>query len=71
MIEGQWLSEDQAEQNHSQSLERLAERGGLDPREALALMTKSDWTQYRDLSEVEALMRILSLRRQWIGESAV
>ena len=35
--------EDQAQRNHSQSLERLAERGGLSPGEALAVMECRSW----------------------------
>lgn len=32
----EWLSEEMAIKNHSQSLKRLAERGGLSPIEAMA-----------------------------------
>ena len=35
--------EGQAQENHSQSLERLAERGGLDPIEAFFVMTGRSW----------------------------
>ena len=37
------LSEDQAQTNHSQTLQRLAERGGLGPDEAIAIMDKRRW----------------------------
>lgn len=36
--------EHQAQQNHSQTLERLAERGGLSPLEALDVLLGRDWT---------------------------
>lgn len=35
--------ESQAQSNHQQSLERLAERGGLDPSEALAVLESRRW----------------------------
>lgn len=37
------LNEEWAQRNHSQSLHRLAERGGLAPCEALAIMDKRRW----------------------------
>ena len=37
--------EDQAKRNHSQTLRRLAERGGLDPFEALAVLTGRTWRE--------------------------
>lgn len=36
--------EAQAQRNHSQSLERLAERGGLDVAEAVLIMRDQSWT---------------------------
>jgi len=71
MIEVRCLNEEQAQRNHSQSLERLAERGGVSAGEALALMTEEPWTKYRNISEIQAIDRILSLRGEWLGESAV
>lgn len=35
--------EEQAERNHRQSLERLAERGGLSPCEAVAVLEDRPW----------------------------
>jgi hypothetical protein len=35
--------QDWARRNHSQSLERLAERGGLSPTEAIAIMLGRPW----------------------------
>lgn len=37
------LDEGQAFLNHAQSLDRLAERGGLSPCEALALIERRSW----------------------------
>lgn len=37
------LNEKQAQINHGQSLDRLAERGGLSPCEALAVVEKRAW----------------------------
>ncbi len=37
------LSEDQAQRNHSQSLKRLAERGGLGHCEMVAVMERRPW----------------------------
>lgn len=36
--------EDQAKTNHDQSLERLAQRAGVSPGEALMIMTRARWT---------------------------
>ena len=36
--------EERAQLNHGQSLERLAERGGLDPSEMLAIIENRKWT---------------------------
>lgn len=40
--------ERQAERNHNQSLERLAQRQGLDPREMLAVLKDRPWEAFRD-----------------------
>ncbi len=37
--------EKQAEENHDQSLELLAKRGGLDPSEMLAIVTGKRWNE--------------------------
>lgn len=37
------LNEAQAQKNHGQSLQRLAERGGLSPDEALAIVQRRAW----------------------------
>lgn len=43
--------EGQARGNHEQSLERLAERGGLDCREAVAVLTDRKWREVRTLAD--------------------
>lgn len=37
--------ERQAQRNHGQTLERLAERGGLCPKEAIAVLTDRHWRE--------------------------
>jgi hypothetical protein len=53
------LSDRQAHRNHEQSLERLAERGGLSLQEALALMNEKKWTAYRETTDEAALLMLL------------
>lgn len=47
-----FLHEDQAQKNHGQSLERLAQRGGLSPTEALAIAERRE---YKSKGLIEAL----------------
>jgi len=44
--------------NHGQSLEQLAERGGLDLRELLAIIEGLTWRQMPRLTTAEALARV-------------
>lgn len=62
-----WLEphEDQALQNHGQTLQRLAERGGLDPREMLSIITGKKWSAYQSMSLEEAMQKINDLVAQW------
>ena len=46
------LSEEQAQKNHSQSLKRLAERGGLSPEEIVWNVKGLGWRE-RSISELE------------------
>lgn len=46
--------EKQAHRNHGQSLERLAERGGLAIQEAAALVTDQSWMEFADRPDIEA-----------------
>ncbi len=41
------LNENWAQKNHNQSLERLAERGGLSCEEALAIAERRQWSSQR------------------------
>lgn len=52
------LNEEWAQKNHSQSLEELARRGGLDPTEVVANVEKRAW---RNMGMAEAVRRILPL----------
>ena len=45
-----FLNEEWAQKNHSQSLERLAERGGLDPTEVIANIEHRSWKKM-DIAE--------------------
>ena len=51
----EWLDEAQAQKNHGQTLKRLAERGGLDPSEAIALLNGDDWKPVSDKVGLEIL----------------
>lgn len=69
--------EDQALRNHGQTLERLAERGGLSPREALCILDREGWMQSswsrkheeEAVLELEKRVRVYE-RMQWEGEVA-
>lgn len=49
------LDEGQAMSNHSQSLKRLKERGGLSVHEMIAVANKKPWSYYSKLPWAEAL----------------
>lgn len=57
--------EEQAMKNHGQSLERLAERGGLSFYEAYCVLCDSDWGQtpynHTDKQYMLAVMRMIGL----------
>lgn len=55
--------ERQAQSNHSQSLERLAERGGLSPCEALAVIEDRQW---RKMDQVVANTLLLAKIIDWM-----
>lgn len=50
------LNEEWAQHNHSQSLKRLNERGGLSPCEAVAIIQRRDWHPM-DLVAAAAILR--------------
>lgn len=49
------LNEQWAQNNHGQSLDRLAERGGLAPSETLAIIERRKWHSYPNQQGIEAL----------------
>ena len=49
------LDESQADTNHGQTLSRLAERGGLGPCEAVAIIEKRRWRKMDILSAIMIL----------------
>jgi len=51
--------EQQAMRNHVQSLNRLAERGGLSACEAVAILEDRDWRKMTEAEAVERLNEIL------------
>jgi hypothetical protein len=51
------LSDGWAYQNHSQTLERLARRGGLSPCEAAAVIERRQWRRMPDAEAVEFVKR--------------
>lgn len=58
--------EQQAQRNHSQSLKRLAERGGLSPCELLAVIEDRDW---RKIGDAEAWMSIFGHYRAFVSRT--
>ena len=55
------LSEDQATSNHSQSLSKLASRGGLSPRELTCNIKGVGWCEQSSVSESEIKETMTSL----------
>lgn len=51
-VEWSALSEKRAQTNHSQTLTRLAERGGLSPREIVANVKDKDYYDVANLGDV-------------------
>ena len=52
--------EEQALRNHDQTLQRLAERGGLCPKEMVAVLTDRPWRDVRALSLEESVRHLLA-----------
>jgi len=52
------LDGEQAKRNHSQTLSRLAKRGGVSPSEAVALAEGRRWEPMEEEEALEALMEI-------------
>lgn len=64
------LHEEQAQKNHKQTVERLAERGGLDPAELLAVISDCPWQQVREMT-LPTVVSLLKLRLQAEGICAL
>lgn len=57
--------EEQAKRNHDQSLQRLAERGGLGEAEMVAVVEGKRWWEVRHLSDAEVATRLNELLAAW------
>lgn len=55
--------EERAKMNHDQSLERLAERGGLDPAEMLAILEDRRWKSMEFSEIMQRLTLLLKAHR--------
>ena len=53
--------ENQAQKNHSQSLDRLAQRGGLSPRELWSVVHDKDFYEVCDMTEAKAIEWLYSI----------
>ena len=51
----------QAFKNHGQSLERLAERGGLSLVEVVGILDGLEWRELRNINIAKAKQRVLAL----------
>lgn len=63
--------EEQALQNHGQTLERLAERGGLDWNEILPILEDKTWRECPMLPPAEAKRIVLERVSKWEAEMTV
>jgi len=57
--------EAQAKRNHDQTLEELARRGGLSPRELLAVLNDWPWNKVRALLVVVVAAELNAKVEQW------
>lgn len=53
--------DEQAQSNHSQSLERLAERGGLSPLELWCVVNDKKWHEKGNMTEAKAIKWLRSV----------
>ena len=58
-IKMELLDEWQAKINHSQSLQTLASRGGLDAREALAIVKRKSWAEADPIVEKSIILSMI------------
>jgi hypothetical protein len=59
----------QASKNHSQSIARLAERGGLSPSELVAVIDGHGYDWIRSTTSLAQVPRLLELVRRHTGDS--
>ena len=50
--------EAQAKANHSQTLSRLRERGGMGPEEICCILDGKDWTEWRNITIPQTIERL-------------
>lgn len=60
--------EEQAKRNHDQTLQRLAERGGLGAIEAVAVLRDAHYRTVRGMTEEEADVELRELLAKFISE---
>jgi len=64
------LNDDWAQRNHGQTIERLAERGGIDVSEALAIIERRDWEKIETEKPVAELKLMEAVAdRYWAEET--
>jgi hypothetical protein len=56
--------EDWAKENHDQSLRRLADRGGLDPTEMVAILERRKWRMMTIPNAVARLLELLAAHEE-------
>jgi hypothetical protein len=61
----------QARRNHHQSIERLAQRGGLCPAEMIAVVTDRDWLDVPQMDNPQANAELARLLAEHNGRVAV
>lgn len=54
----------QAQTNHGQTLDRLRERGGLDPTEAVAILENRRWHRMNEIEAIKRLREIIVLQNR-------
>lgn len=67
-INFKFLNKDRSIKNHSQSLERLKERGGICYQEALALINDCHYLKYKTMSDEEIKKILQSKDFLQVGE---
>lgn len=63
-IDFKYLNEQQAYENHSQTLNGLANRGGLSACEAVAIIEHRQWQQMKDQEAIDRLNEIIKYAKK-------